>query len=159
MIFDDYKVFEKRKIIVDGQNVIRHKSGKMNLKNLEVLKHWSEENGIETLILLPDYKKYRQLEDKFSGINLVNHRIHDDYAILELADKLNLPILSNDHFKDIRDSFPRYNFDYVFPFEIICEILITKFKDFFKNIDIKIEEIGVFSQQNSSFTQKQKEIV
>ncbi len=122
-----------KRVLVDGQNVLKHNGGKVNLENLESLRQWSKENGVQPLIVLPKTRYYLNLFSETSDIKFVNYRIHDDSAILQLAQHLKLPIISNDFYRDFRDLYPDFNFDKVFPFDIVCNAFITKATEFFRS--------------------------
>jgi len=135
----------QKRILVDGQNVLKHNGGKVNLENLESLRQWSKENGIQLLIVLPKTGYHLDIFSKTSDIRFVNYRIHDDSALLQLAQQLKLPIISNDFYREFRDLYPDFNFDRVFPFDIVCNVFITKANEFFR-VDTK--NMGIHHQKH-----------
>ena len=120
------KTNKPRRVLVDGPNILKHNGGENNLKNLECLREWGRDNDVEVIIIFPKYKEYQDLFSDSTDIRLINYRINDDKAILQIANKLNLPIISNDQFRDHKAFYPSYDFAKVYPFDIVCGVLITE---------------------------------
>ena len=86
----------KNKILVDGQNLLRHDDGFIKIKNLKILHTWTKENDIDPIITLPSTRKYKEKVTKTEEIVFVNSHVYDDSALIQLALNYGLPILSND---------------------------------------------------------------
>jgi len=123
-------------MLVDGQNVLRHGDGSINLRNLELLRKWAEKNQIEIKIVLPNSKKYITKIKQTKDILFINSHVYDDSALIQLALELDLPIISNDKFRDFRSLYPEFDFEgRVFSFDIILDVFITEANDYLRIVN------------------------
>ena len=134
-------------ILVDGQNILKHRDGIIKLENLEILRDWAKKNKISMKIVLPGYRGYKERIPDDQDIIYINSHVYDDSALIQLASNLNLPILSNDRFREYRRLYPEYDFEAkVFSFDIILGLLITSAVDYFRSIhEEEPNMIGAFS--------------
>lgn len=131
------------RILVDGQNILRHGDSTVKPENLKILHSWAKENKVELLIVLPSYREYKEKILPEKDIYFVNHRIPDDSVLIQLATQYNLPILSNDRFRDYREKFPEYDFkNNVFSFDIILGVLVTDLIDFLRKLHTSEKKVS-----------------
>lgn len=132
------------RIVVDGQNLLRHGDGTIKTVNLELARSWAKENSVELIVVLPKNRKYEKIIQSASDVCFVNSNVYDDSAIIQIAIKQKLPILSNDKFRDFKEIYPEYDFDnQVFPFDIIFDFIITQLTEYCRTINtnqIKVVE-------------------
>ena len=120
-------------LIVDGQNVLKHPKGKCNPRNIEIVRKWAKQYGIQPFFIFPKYREYQELLDNTIDIVFVNRWKHDDITILELARDCNAAILSNDQFREFRSKFQNIDFDKVFSFSISMGDLHTLATGYFSS--------------------------
>ncbi|NPD87378.1 MAG: hypothetical protein HGN29_01560 [Asgard group archaeon] len=133
-------------ILVDGQNLLRHRDGTIKLQNLIILRSWANKNGIEIKVILPDSRRYKERIEGVEDIVFINYHVHDDSALIQLAIDLDLPILSNDKFRNFMHLYPEFDFKgKVFSFDIVLGVLVSEIVDDFKSQNEKFPQIMVNS--------------
>lgn len=124
------------RILVDGQNLLRHGDGSIKIDNLRILRLWAEENEVVLLIILPSFREYRENITPDSDILYTNSYVYDDSVLIQLAISHNLPIMSNDRFREYRKIYPEYDFNTrVFSFDVILGILVSELTDYCRIIN------------------------
>ena len=121
----------KNIVLVEGLNILKHKNGINDYRNINLVRIWGKENGVTPIFILPGFKKYRKLCETNDDIFLLDPRIYDDIAILAYARELDFAILSNDKFREFRKMFKDLDFRKVFPYAIRNGNFLTRAADHF----------------------------
>ena len=103
-------------IVIDGANVAYEEKsggGKPKLSNLLKVRRELEERGFETLIVVDASLKYdiddqQQLEKLIESqqVRQVPAGTDADFFILDIADRCDARIVTNDQYRDYKDRYP-----------------------------------------------------
>ena len=106
----------KAMVVIDGANVAyeeKSAGGKPRLSNLLKVKREMEERGFDTVIIVDASLKY-EIDDQSQMEALIESQhirqvpagTDADFFILEIADKCDARIVTNDQYKDYKDRYP-----------------------------------------------------
>lgn len=100
-------------IVIDGSNVARlAPNAAPTIKNILLAVYWAREQGMHPVVIM-ERAVFKRLDDKNVAKQLEKSGIlhvvpmKADEVVLEIAEKLNAPILSNDQYTEYRNRFPR----------------------------------------------------
>ncbi|MEM4455503.1 MAG: hypothetical protein QXT28_12370 [Thermofilaceae archaeon] len=101
----------RRAVVIDGSNVARFSPGSTpSARNLQLAVEWAKSQGLQPVIVI-ERRTFKQLDDRELARRLRRDRIlhpvdlEADEVILELAEQLNAPILSNDEYAEYRGRY------------------------------------------------------
>lgn len=101
----------RRAVVIDGSNVARFSPGSTpSARNLQLAVEWAKSQGLQPVIVI-ERRTFKQLDDRELARRLRRDRIlhpvdlEADEVILELAEQLNAPILSNDEYAEYRNKY------------------------------------------------------
>lgn len=104
-----------RTLVIDGSNVARlAPNSAPSVRNLQLAVEWARERGLHPLILIEKWT-YDHLDAKDAAkmlrrsglLHVLPPHIEADMVILELAERLDALILSNDTFSEFKNRYPR----------------------------------------------------
>ncbi|MEM3943756.1 MAG: hypothetical protein QXJ59_06700 [Thermofilaceae archaeon] len=101
----------RRAVVIDGSNVARFSPGSTpSARNLQLAVEWAKSQGLQPVIVI-ERRTFKQLDNRELARRLRRDRIlhpvavEADEVILELAEQLNAPILSNDEYAEYRGRY------------------------------------------------------
>jgi len=101
----------RRAVVIDGSNVARFSPGSTpSARNLQLAVEWAKSQGLQPVIVI-ERRVYGQLDDRGLVRKMRRDRIlhpvdlEADEVILELAEQLNAPVISNDEYAEYRGRY------------------------------------------------------